>query len=133
MDGIGWIPVDFTPGFYYNTYALLRMAELAWGIVLAFLFALEVLFAVLELFRWRYEQKIRGPLPEEAEMAAGFLACAIAQNLRVCGINLQPGWNTEQTENEIRSTFQLGPRQRIALRYIGVLHGKDTLRHSNQI
>ena len=25
---IGWIPVDFTPGFYYNTYALLRMAEL---------------------------------------------------------------------------------------------------------
>lgn len=28
MDGIGWIPVDFTPGFYYNTYALLRMAEL---------------------------------------------------------------------------------------------------------
>lgn len=222
MDGIGWIPVDFTPGFYYNTYALLRMAELpqnirktaaleeqgdeaenvtgntpqdgnadsesipdpkitaelAWGIVLAFLFVLEVLFAVLELFRWRYEQKIRGPLPEEAEMAAGFLACAIAQNLRVCGIDLRPGWNTEQTENEIRSTFpeipagfyprvnetlekyvyggaalmpqelrflqrfltalrdsrkQLGPRQRIALRYIGVLHGKDTLRHSNQI
>ena len=28
MDGMGWIPVDFTPGFYYNTYALLRMAEL---------------------------------------------------------------------------------------------------------
>lgn len=27
----------------------------------------------------------------------------------------------------------LEPRQRIALRYIGVLHGKDTLRHSNQI
>ena len=25
---IGWIPVDFTPGFYYNTYALLRMAQL---------------------------------------------------------------------------------------------------------
>ena len=62
MDGIGWIPVDFTPGFYYNTYALLRMAELARGIVLAFLFALEVLFAVLELFRWRFEQKIRGPM-----------------------------------------------------------------------
>lgn len=59
---IGWIPVDFTPGFYYNTYALLRMAELARGIVLAFLFALEVLFAVLELFRWRFEQKIRGPM-----------------------------------------------------------------------
>lgn len=28
MDGMGWIPVDFTPGFYYNTYALLRMAQL---------------------------------------------------------------------------------------------------------
>ena len=27
----------------------------------------------------------------------------------------------------------LEPRQRIALRYIGVLLGKDTLRHSNQI
>lgn len=62
MDGIGWIPVDFTPGFYYNTYALLRMAELARGIVLAFLFALEVLFAVLELFRLRYEQKILGSM-----------------------------------------------------------------------
>ena len=31
------------------------------------------------------------------------------------------------------SRKQLGPGQRIALRYIGVLHGKDTLRHSNQI
>ena len=62
MDGIGWIPVDFTPGFYYNTYALLRMAELARGIVLAFLFALEVLLAVLELFRLRYKQKIRGSM-----------------------------------------------------------------------
>ena len=29
MDGMGWIPVDFTPGFYYNTYALLRMAASA--------------------------------------------------------------------------------------------------------
>ena len=28
MDGMGWIPVDFTPGFYYNTYTLLRMAQL---------------------------------------------------------------------------------------------------------
>ncbi len=27
MDGMGWIPVDFTPGFYYNTYTLLRMAQ----------------------------------------------------------------------------------------------------------
>ena len=27
MDGMGWIPVDVTPGFYYDTYALLQMAQ----------------------------------------------------------------------------------------------------------
>ena len=27
MDGLGWIPVDVTPGFYYDTYALLQMAQ----------------------------------------------------------------------------------------------------------
>lgn len=28
MDGMGWIPVDVTPGFYYDTYALLQMAQI---------------------------------------------------------------------------------------------------------
>ena len=27
MDGMGWIPVDVTPGFCYDTYALLQMAQ----------------------------------------------------------------------------------------------------------
>ena len=27
MDGMGWVPVDVTPGFYYDTYALLNMAQ----------------------------------------------------------------------------------------------------------
>ena len=27
MDGMGWVPVDMTPGFYYDTYALLQMAQ----------------------------------------------------------------------------------------------------------
>ena len=27
MDGMGWIPVDVTPGFYYDTYALLQMVQ----------------------------------------------------------------------------------------------------------
>lgn len=27
MDGIGWVPVDVTPGFYYDTYALMEMLE----------------------------------------------------------------------------------------------------------
>lgn len=27
MDGMGWVPVDVTPGFYYDTYALLQMAQ----------------------------------------------------------------------------------------------------------
>lgn len=27
MDGIGWLPVDFTPGFYYDTYALVSLVD----------------------------------------------------------------------------------------------------------
>lgn len=27
MDGIGWIPVDVTPGYYFDTYALMEMVE----------------------------------------------------------------------------------------------------------
>lgn len=27
MDGMGWVSVDVTPGFYYDTYALLNMAQ----------------------------------------------------------------------------------------------------------
>lgn len=27
LDGLGWIPVDVTPGCYYDTFALLQMAE----------------------------------------------------------------------------------------------------------
>lgn len=28
MDGLGWVPIDVTPGYYYDTYALLRMTGL---------------------------------------------------------------------------------------------------------
>lgn len=28
MDGLGWVPIDVTPGYYYNTYALLQMIGL---------------------------------------------------------------------------------------------------------
>ena len=149
MDGIGWIPVDFTPGFYYNTYALLRMAELPqnirktaalddngdeaetvtgnmpqngrpeeekphgpeipenliWGIVLTFLFVAELLFAVLEITRWRYERRVHKPLCGDAGAEAAFLVPAIAQNLRVCGIDVRPGWKKEETEEQIRACF----------------------------
>lgn len=27
MDGIGWLPVDFTPGFYYDTYSLISLVD----------------------------------------------------------------------------------------------------------
>ena len=27
MDGMGWLPVDMTPGYYYDTFALLNMAQ----------------------------------------------------------------------------------------------------------
>lgn len=27
LDGVGWIPVDVTPGFYYDTYTLLEMVQ----------------------------------------------------------------------------------------------------------
>ena len=27
MDGVGWLPVDFTPGFYYDTYALVSLVN----------------------------------------------------------------------------------------------------------
>lgn len=32
MDGIGWVPVDVTPGFYYDTYALMEMVKKPQGI-----------------------------------------------------------------------------------------------------
>ncbi len=149
MDGIGWIPVDFTPGFYYNTYALLHMLELPqnirktaaledngdeaenvtgnmpqngspegeklrgpelpvnllWGIVLTFLFAAELLFAVLEITRWRYERRVHKPLCGDAGAEAAFFVSAIAQNLWVCGIDVRPGWKKEETEEKIRSCF----------------------------
>ena len=28
MDGLGWVPIDVTPGYYYDTYALLQMSGL---------------------------------------------------------------------------------------------------------
>ena len=27
MDGIGWLPIDVTPGFYYDTYALMKLVQ----------------------------------------------------------------------------------------------------------
>lgn len=27
LDGVGWIPIDVTPGFYYDTYTLLQMVQ----------------------------------------------------------------------------------------------------------
>ena len=27
LDGVGWIPIDVTPGFYYDTYTLLQMVK----------------------------------------------------------------------------------------------------------
>ena len=32
LDGMGWVPVDVTPGFYYDTYALQKMVENPSGI-----------------------------------------------------------------------------------------------------
>lgn len=32
MDGIGWVPIDVTPGFYYDTYALMEMVQKPQGI-----------------------------------------------------------------------------------------------------
>ncbi len=29
MDGIGWIPIDTTPGYYYDTYAMIQMVDSA--------------------------------------------------------------------------------------------------------
>ena len=28
MDGIGWLPIDFTPGFYYDTYSLISLVNM---------------------------------------------------------------------------------------------------------
>lgn len=28
LDGVGWVPVDVTPGFYYDTYTLLQMVQM---------------------------------------------------------------------------------------------------------
>ena len=32
MDGVGWVPVDTTPGYYYDTYKLIQLLEFPQGI-----------------------------------------------------------------------------------------------------
>ncbi len=149
MDGMGWIPVDFTPGFYYNTYALLRMAELPQNIrrtaaledqgeeaenvtgnvpqdgntkadpkpetvvfldtLLDITFVLlcfaELLFILLECSRIWYERKMQSVLQYGSGDCAEFLTGQISNNLMVCGIDVRPGWNTEQTEKAIQGVL----------------------------
>lgn len=149
MDGMGWVPVDVTPGFYYDTYALLNMAQspgqvrkvaaldsegeeaenlkkhfpgneqflenkerteikaadIGWGMILMILLVLEFIFAVLELRRMYYEYKIRktsenGRLPD-----VEFLLLMIYKHLLILGIDMQPGFESEQIQERIRETL----------------------------
>lgn len=143
MDGIGWIPVDFTPGFYYNTYALLRMAQfpqnirktaamedngeeaenvtgnapqpgkqenvldlykndivsILWGLVLLLLLMAELLLLLLEIRRLVYEHRIR-TLPESGAYTQA-ISSQIERNFRALGLEVRPGWNTEETDQMI--------------------------------
>ncbi len=140
MDGMGWLPVDMTPGYYYDTYALLNMAqapgqvrkvaaletegeeaenlkkhfpggeqpgkeaeqsvkktaEIGWGLFMLVLFLLEMVFAVLELRRMYYEYRIRN------NPGSDFLFQMIYRHLLILGINMQPGFDSEQIQKQVQ-------------------------------
>ena len=149
MDGMGWVSVDVTPGFYYDTYALLNMAQspgqvrkvaaldsegeeaenlkkhfpgsepflenqkqtelktadIGWGMILLILFVLEFIFAVLELRRMYYEYRIRKISDNGSLPSVEFLLLMIYKHLLILGIDMQPGFKSEQIQEKIRETL----------------------------
>ena len=149
MDGMGWVPVDVTPGFYYDTYALLNMAQspgqvrkvaaldsegeeaenlkkhfpgsepflenqkqtelktadIGWGMILLILFVLEFIFAVLGLRRMYYEYRIRKISDNGSLPSVEFLLLMIYKHLLILGIDMQPGFKSEQIQEKIRETL----------------------------
>ena len=148
MDGMGWIPVDVTPGFYYDTYALLQMAQvpgeiqktaalddngeeaenpdsltsgkhphspvtdqlmllgnILWGLFLILLFVCGVLFLILELRHLLKERRMLGLVDLPPEQRAALLFKHIRHGLLFYGLEVNPGWNCEETEKRLLELF----------------------------
>lgn len=149
-DGMGWLPVDVTPGFYYDTYTLLQLSEMpqkikktaaledtgdqaektlkrgaedggksgenpqeesrlqdaVWGGFLILLFLIEIIWILLEIRKAWYEYRIYHCIDKpNSDLVTEFLYDRIQENLWVCGIDMQPGWNKTQTEQLVYEIF----------------------------
>lgn len=149
MDGLGWIPVDVTPGYYYDAYSLMEMVQKPQNInktavleddpnqadpiqqkgrqqdgmggvqqavrniamvllgIAALCIALVVIAGVffemrtavlVTRFDKRYQQA------DEAQKQR-LLCLSIPTLLKCAGIEMNLGWNAEETEKELRALY----------------------------
>lgn len=148
MDGMGWVPVDVTPGFYYDTYALLQMAQvpgtvqktaaledsgeeadnpdsltagkrppspvvtqlklignIIWGAGLIVIFIAGLGILALELRHLLNERRMLGIVDLPAERRADMLFKSIRHSLFFFGLEVNPGWNCEETEKRLQKLF----------------------------
>lgn len=179
MDGLGWIPIDVTPGYYYETYALIKLIgdsekimqtlasqesgatadqvlddeplELAApendkvsevqstlgglrlfaGFLLRILLLAGLFLAGAELIRalvlfhtWRKFRRIG------ARERAECLCSKILNGLQAAGIDGQPGWQVQETEQAIirlMPAFSAGEYVRVSQLTMKVIYGNQPL------
>ncbi len=170
MDGIGWVPIDVTPGYYYDTYALMELLKASRGITktaavqesvqdgipvlddensghpstepepeivehhyirwvvlwisLAVLSAAaaEIIRALRLLYGW---YRIRHAKDQER---AERLCAGVLNGLQAAGIDAQPGWKTEETEQQLMQTmpgFSEGEYQQVSRIIMKFAYGKQ--------
>ena len=73
--------------------------------ILLILFVLEFIFAVLELRRMYYEYRIRKISDNGSLPSVEFLLLMIYKHLLILGIDMQPGFKSEQIQEKIRETL----------------------------
>ena len=83
----------------------LKTADIGWGMILLILFVLEFIFAVLELRRMYYEYRIRKISDNGSLPSVEFLLVMIYKHLLILGIDMQPGFKSEQIQEKIRETL----------------------------
>ena len=83
----------------------LKTADIGWGMILLILFVLEFIFAVLELRRMYYEYRIRKISDNGSLPSVEFLLLMIYKHLLILGIDMQPGFKSEQIQEKIRETL----------------------------
>lgn len=76
------------------------------GAVLILLFLIEIIWILLEIRKAWYEYRIYHCIDKpNSDLVTEFLYDRIQENLWVCGIDMQPGWNKTQTEQLVYEIF----------------------------